>query len=613
MVGNRKPYPAYGRLIPFLIGILSICITASLWRSLSAREFRQIHERLALEAQSVLAFIEEDLENRFQELERMAQRWTGDRELPRPEWELDTQYYLQQQPSAQAIAWIDEHKKPRWIQLSDDTRPDLKHTLRSLVGEQFAQANRHLNKGNAVSPPIRLFENQKGFIIFVPVHQQGTLRGTVGVCMNVEEWLREVSEQKPFSCSIAFIHNQQSLFESVTDGPILQGSRWLLEEPISLHNVTWILKARPTTAMVAQTRSSFPKMVLGIGLTLSLLLALCIRLAQTSQENASALQRINQELQEEIQRREAIEQELHVAHDRLEKRVKERTQELQEANLRLQEDEKEKNELILLLAQSNDRFKHLNERLERSNQDLHNFAQVASHDLQEPLRMVASFLQLLEKRYQDQLDEKAGQFIHYAIDGAVRMQEMITALVAYSRVESKGKPFEYISGDEALAEALQNLQIAIGETRASVTYDPLPKLHGDRIQLVQLFQNLISNAIKFRGDTAPAIHVSAKKASTLPEKNNPESHQNVLTQGTTWIISIRDNGIGIDPEYYHRIFVIFQRLHVKNQYAGSGIGLAICKRIVERHAGRIWVESLPGRGSTFFFTVPGHSAHEQAA
>jgi len=224
--------------------------------------------------------------------------------------------------------------------------------------------------------------------------------------------------------------------------------------------------------------------------------------------------------------------------------------------------------------------------LERSNKELEQFAYAASHDLQEPLRMVVSYLQLLERRYKGKLDSNADDFIHFAVDGANRMREMIKALLSYSRVGSHGKPFELVSMEKMMTEVLDNLNVAVSESHAAVTHDPLPDVLADAGQVTLLFQNLIANAIKFRREGPPQIHISAEQ------------------DADSWTFAVRDNGIGIEPEYMERIFDVFQRLHNPAKYAGTGIGLAICKRIVERHKGRLWVESEPGVGSTFFIRLP---------
>jgi signal transduction histidine kinase len=224
--------------------------------------------------------------------------------------------------------------------------------------------------------------------------------------------------------------------------------------------------------------------------------------------------------------------------------------------------------------------------LERSNKELEQFAYVASHDLQEPLRMVSSYTQLLAQRYEGLLDDKARKYIDYAVDGAVRMQRLINDLLTFSRVGTRGRPAEPTDAHAALGEAIVNLSAAIEENGAIVTTDDLPTVLADATQLVQVFQNLVANAIKFRGEAAPRVHVSARD------------------QGSEWVFSVRDNGIGIEPQHRNRLFVIFQRLHTRDEYPGTGIGLAVCKRIVERHGGTIWFESEPGSGATFFFTFP---------
>ena len=233
-----------------------------------------------------------------------------------------------------------------------------------------------------------------------------------------------------------------------------------------------------------------------------------------------------------------------------------------------------------------DALSRLVSKLSAANRDLSQFAYVASHDLQEPLRMISSYLQLLSKRYSGHIDKDADEFINYAVDGANRLQRMIIDLLTYSRVGTRGKLFANTDVGVVLGFALTNLEIAIEEAHAKITYSNLPTVKADEAQLLQLFQNLIQNAIKFRSNKPPVVHVSA-------ERGDGE-----------WIFSVKDNGIGIDPQYQDRLFVIFQRLHSAAKYPGTGIGLALCKRIVERHSGRIWVESELEKGSTFRFTIP---------
>lgn len=264
-------------------------------------------------------------------------------------------------------------------------------------------------------------------------------------------------------------------------------------------------------------------------------------------------------------KREQAEEELRWAYSELEIKVQERTAELATTNSALQKRAEE---------------------LTRSNAELEQFAYVASHDLQEPLRMVSSYTQLLARRYRGKLDDDADEFIAYAVDGATRMQTLINDLLTYSRVGTRGSEHAPTDVQRVFEVACANLRMAIEESGAEVASGELPTVIGDEIQLGQLFQNLIGNALKFRGERPIKVSVEAE------------------SRDGEWLFSVRDNGIGIEPQYAERIFLIFQRLHGKAEYAGTGIGLAVCKNIVERHGGRIWAESQPCEGSAFYFTLP---------
>jgi PAS domain S-box-containing protein len=270
--------------------------------------------------------------------------------------------------------------------------------------------------------------------------------------------------------------------------------------------------------------------------------------------------------------------------------------------------------------------------LTRSNAELEQFAHIASHDLQEPLRMVISYLQLLERRYHGKLDRDANEFIDYAVDGAVRMQTLIQALLSYARVSSRKQPFGKVDCDLVFQDAIANLHVAISDSGAIISHDPLPAVWGDATQLTQVFQNLIGNAIKFRRELQPKIQITVQPLNSRADTINlttstdpiidlslPSTPATII-QPTAWCFAIADNGIGIETQYLDRIFAIFQRLHTRVSYPGTGIGLAICKKIVERHGGTMWVESTPIKtdsvlsqslpvspesyGSIFYFTIP---------
>jgi light-regulated signal transduction histidine kinase (bacteriophytochrome) len=266
--------------------------------------------------------------------------------------------------------------------------------------------------------------------------------------------------------------------------------------------------------------------------------------------------------------------------ERLEQMVRERTAELEKANAALRDEVEERRraeELVRATARE----------LERSNGELEKFAYVASHDLQEPLRMVASYTQLLAKRYEGKLDAQADKYIHFAVDGAQRMQALINDLLALSRVGTQGKPFQPVDVAAVVRRALRWLGTSLEESGGEVDVGPLPTVTADASPLEQLFQNLLANALKFRRpDVPPRVSVTA------------------APDGPAWLFTVRDNGIGFDPQFAEQIFVVFQRLHTRAEYPGTGVGLAICKKIVERHGGRIWAESAPDTGATFHFTLP---------
>jgi two-component system NtrC family sensor kinase len=289
------------------------------------------------------------------------------------------------------------------------------------------------------------------------------------------------------------------------------------------------------------------------------------------------IQEDNQRIFEELKRKE-----LEVERSRIEKAAAETKAVLAEKLLitveQLEEEIEERKRMEL-------KIKNYSRDLEQSNKELESFAYVASHDLQEPLRTISSFLQLVEKRYKDKLDDKGKDFIRRAVNGAQRMHEMINDLLTYSRITTRGKSFEPYPLEKILDRVLTNMSPTIERKNAVVTRDPLPELTCDESQIHRLFQNLISNAIKFCDRTRPVIRISAEE------------------QKDHWLLSVKDNGIGIDASHQETIFKIFQRLHGKGKYPGTGIGLAICQKIVERHEGKIWVESKPGKGSSFFFTL----------
>jgi signal transduction histidine kinase len=239
-----------------------------------------------------------------------------------------------------------------------------------------------------------------------------------------------------------------------------------------------------------------------------------------------------------------------------------------------------------LVERRTSELRQSNEEIEQSNIELQQFAYIASHDLQTPLRSISGFAQLLRSEYEGKLDDEADDWIRRVVDGAERMQTLIRDLLAYSRVESRSQPFQQVDIALVFDDAVAQLEASISDAEAEVTRGDLPKIMGDHSQLVQLLQNLIGNGVKYHGDEPPCVHISAER------------------NGVQWTFSVRDNGIGIEAKHYEKVFDIFRRLHTQQEYPGTGIGLAVCRRVVHRHGGKLWVESEPGQGSTFYFSIP---------
>lgn len=270
---------------------------------------------------------------------------------------------------------------------------------------------------------------------------------------------------------------------------------------------------------------------------------------------------------------------LEMYRNNLENEVKIRTDELAQTNESLKTE-------VIKHKLTEMEMENLMDELKRSNKELQQFAYVASHDLQEPLRMVTSFTQLLERRYRGKFDDDADDFINYIVEGAKRMQSLIDDLLTYSRVTTLAEVFKTVDMEEVLKVSIANLKVLIDENDAKITHDPLPIITADRSQMIQLFQNLIGNAIKFHGSESPIIHISAQM------------------DGEGWLFGVEDNGIGIEPQHRERIFRVFQRLNKRDDYPGTGIGLSVCEKIIQRHNGKIWLESEPGKGSKFIFNLP---------
>ncbi|GEM_PF-2034622 len=393
-----------------------------------------------------------------------------------------------------------------------------------------------------------------------------------GKVVNPEESMEVVSSENYLGTNVLGVYRQ------------LPGTGWTIVAEISTSEAYAPVSALTRTMLY----------VIGGILVLGVLLSFLMSRMLTSpilklQKGAETVMQGNLDYRIGLKRSDEL-GELSVAFDKMTASLKQSREELEEhaakLEVRVLERTAQLEGEVAARRQGEDKLREVMAELQRSNEELEQFAYVASHDLHEPLRMVTSYMQLLARRYKGILDNEADDFINYAVDGAARMQAMINALLDYSRVGTRGKQFEPVDSETVFENALYNLEILIEENGAVVTHDPLPPVVADKTQMGQLLQNLIGNAIKFHGEEPPRIHVSA------------------VRQGEEWVFSVSDNGIGIESQYANHIFEIFQRLHTRAQYPGTGIGLSVCRKIVERHGGRIWMESEPGKGTTFYFTIP---------
>ncbi|NIP72617.1 MAG: hypothetical protein GWO16_06085 [Gammaproteobacteria bacterium] len=530
--------------LPLLAVSLTVLATVVLWRALASQDQTQIHRMVQMQADAIRAQLDHGVEARMLALQRMARRWAMRGQPPRAEWEEDARQYVEHYRGYRGIAWVQPSFRLGWLvnAAGRETAPSL-GTVFAGAGREAARAARARQEA-VFTPPAELPEGGSSFLAYVPIGTGegfgGFLVGMFDTAELLEAILRDQLGRNQWEAAVR--GNGTALYTSRSEAP--EPSEWAHRGPLALYGVTWEMAVWPHPSYLARIRSPLSQATLMGGLLMALLLGAAVHLGQRARERERQVEAINRELERENE-------------------VRRQAEELAE--------------------------RHAAE-LQRSNTELQQFAYVASHDLQEPLRIISSYVQLLARRYQGKLDSDADEFIGFAVDGTRRMQHLINDLLSYSRVGTRTLALEPTDCNRVLEAVLADLQASIEESEAQVTHDALPVLEADALQLHHVLQNLIGNAIKYRGEAPPRIHVSTRR-----------------DEGQ-WLFSVRDNGIGIDPAQAERIFVIFQRLHGKGQYSGTGIGLAICKKVVESHGGRIWMEPAPEGGTIFYFTLPARGA-----
>jgi PAS domain S-box-containing protein len=645
---------------PVLVAAAGIVVSLVLWQALENQQHAHIDQTVQAEADNLRQDLAARIEQQARGIEDLGRQWESQGHPRQADWEWDAALPFDY-AFVKLAAWVDPSLHVRWVVPGRGNAAYQGLDLGANEGLRSTLARAQALRRPHTSSLFRLPTGERGFLIARAVFPGDRADGFIA-CFFLLNPLCS-SAFRPGSqtrYALTVLEDGQETYDYRMRG-VAYDDAWSAESAAELCGARWTVRVSPPRDVIQALATKLPGVFLVLSLLPAFLLALAVHLAQTSQSRGTQLAAANLELKAEVVERQRAQEELRkqaelldlthdsiilrdlhgritfwnrgaeeqygwkqeevlgqVTHTLLQTKFPVSLEELQQ---KLRDEGRWEGELThrtrgggeivvasrqvvqrdrdgtprAILQINNDiterrraeeELKRHVEELARSNAELEQFAYVASHDLQEPLRMVASYTQLLSRRYRDRLDSTAEEFMDYAVDGARRMQNLINDLLTYSRVGTRGKEFAPTDCGKVLETAIANLQTAIEENGAAVAQDPLPVVMADDSQMLQLFQNLVANAVKFHGAEPPRVHVSARR------------------QAKDWLFAVRDNGIGIDSAHQQRIFTIFQRLHGKAEYPGTGIGLAICKKIVERHGGRIWVESQAGQGATFLFTIP---------
>lgn len=537
------------RELPFVVAVGGITATLLLWQALLVQEHRTLERTISSVAAHVAREINTRMEARMLALARLATR-QGRWELRSPEeWVDDAEMIVRDYPGFQAISWIDDSLQVRGVAPVAGNEALFAPTLMTDTTRRVLFEQVRNSRTLSISPLIDLPQGRRGFVVYLPIAHGEQFVGVIGGGFHADVLFSTILHEIAPGYSLVVMAADTEVYRRLPAADVLE-AEWGQNIPVEFAGAGWHVRIWPEATTLAKHHTLLPNWALGSGFFATLLICVVVALAQERHNQARIKEIINQELIRENAKRKEAEERVNRLNTDLEQRVRERTTALARANAALRQ-----------------------------------LAYVSAHDLQEPVRMVSIYTQLLASRYQGKFDEEADRFIQYTVEGATRIHLLLTDLLAYLQLDTAEQDNRVVNCEEILATVLNDLQHIITDSDAVITHDPLPTVYGNGAQLALVFHSLIENALTFRLAEPPQVHLWAER------------------QDGMWMFAVQDNGIGIDPAYAERIFLMFERLHSQAEYPGTGMGLTLCKKIIERHGGKMWVKSQLGQGATFYFTV----------
>lgn len=578
--------------LPALVGVGAATVTLLVGQALLVQDQKYIEQQTRATAAAVESKVAAYMDVRILALVRMGKRWEHGDKPSQQEWEFEAGLNIRHFGGYVSIAWVDPMLHTRWVVSREPTATI--EDLYQAFAEHRQQAVAHARDQRTVTVThaVELVQGGKGCLVFVPLFTGEHFDGLISGVFRFRDLFDVIFQDVAPGYALTVFDGKEEIYRR-DPAANRKDADWSHETAISPYGVDWRLRVWPTPALVAATQSPLPPMVLGTGLLLALLLALSVSLGQTAQQRAQDTEMTNRELQREMTVRQQAEEALRKAHTELELRVQERTAELATANHGLQVEIRARKRMEQVLATRA-------RELAQSNRELEQFAHVASHDLQEPLFKIVAFGDRLKAKYSQALSVEGRDYVERMQAAATRMQTLIMDLLTLSRITTRPQPFVPVDLSAVAREVISDLEARIKQLSGSVQVDTLPTITADPTQMRQLLQNLIGNALKFhRTGEPPVVVVQGALCQDYEHdlegkpEDSPHCH-----------VRVADNGIGFEEKYLDRIFNPFERLHERGVYEGTGMGLAICRKIVERHDGVITARSTLGQGTTFVVTLP---------